>query len=115
MIDDDDGVRQFIADALSGNGYRVTAASNGPAGLAEFARDPPDVVIVDFAMPGMNGVEVVSRLRAAAPDLPVVMVTGYADMDAVDTVVAPEHLLRKPFRAVDLEATVDTVMASRTH
>jgi CheY-like chemotaxis protein len=63
-------------------------------------------MIVDYAMPGLSGAEVVARARTLAPGLPIIMATGYADMEPVDRVLQPENILRKPFRIDDLESAI---------
>ncbi len=113
VIDDDEGVRQFIVDSLEECGYAVVASSNGADGLRSLQDVPPDLVIVDFAMPGMNGVEVVNEARRHLPSLPIILATGYADMAAVDAVVDPSRVLRKPFRVDDLNAAVRAALADR--
>jgi signal transduction histidine kinase len=106
VIDDDNAVRQFIVECLEMLGYQVSQASDGEAGLASLGDDPPDLLIVDYAMPGMNGVEVIQKVRQQAPRLPIILATGYADMDAVDKVVDQGGLLRKPFRINALQTAV---------
>ncbi|MFN3669324.1 MAG: response regulator [Brevundimonas sp.] len=111
VIDDDPAVRRFVVDCLEGLGYRVNEASGGEEGLASLSAAPPDLVIVDYAMPGMSGVEVVSRAHTLSPGLPIILATGYADMEAVDAVMPPENVLRKPFRIADLETAVRRALA----
>jgi signal transduction histidine kinase/CheY-like chemotaxis protein len=113
VIDDDAGVRRFIAECLEMLGYRVSQAASGQDGLASLAADMPDLLIVDYAMPGMNGVEVVQIARARAPNLPIILATGYADMEAVDKVIGRGGLLRKPFRINDLQAAVVDALKSK--
>ena len=106
VIDDDDGVRQFIVDSLQGSGYVVSATSNGVDGLKSLEGGIHDLLIVDYAMPGMNGVEVVKEVRRRTPTLPIILATGYADMAAVDGVMDADRVLRKPFRIDDLNTAV---------
>ncbi len=79
MIEDDDGVRRFIVDCLQSLGYTVSEASGGLEGLAQIRTETPELLIVDYPMPGLNGVDVINQSRAAAPDLPIILATGYAD------------------------------------
>lgn len=78
-IDDDVHARGFLADSLDALGYRVIEAEDGPSGLAELERSRPDLMIVDFAMPGMNGAEVAKAALARVPNLPIMFASGYAD------------------------------------
>jgi CheY-like chemotaxis protein len=102
VIDDDAGVRRFIVECLEMLGYQVSQAPADRKAWPVLGSDEPDLLIVDYAMPGMNGVEVVQMARERAPDLPIILATGYADMDAVDKVIGLGGLLRKPFRIDDL-------------
>jgi DNA-binding response OmpR family regulator len=81
VIDDDPSVRVLVADVLEAEGYTVTAAEDGFAGLRSIDADRPDCVVLDVMMPGLDGHAVLQRIRAAdgGPDLPVVMLTAAAD------------------------------------
>lgn len=103
LIDDDERVREVMTDALTDAGARVVAAANGEEGLKRFAAQRPDIVIVDFAMPGMNGAEVARRVRAVDAMLPVLIVSGFAQTTSLAELTGPDFdLLRKPFRNSDL-------------
>jgi PAS domain S-box-containing protein len=106
VIEDDQDVRRFIVECLANLGYRVNEADNGYSGLEQLQAETPDLLIVDFAMPGINGAEVATLARERRAALPIIFVTGYADMDAVERVPGPKHLLRKPFDVVGLSDVV---------
>jgi CheY-like chemotaxis protein len=106
VIDDDPDVRRFLADTLDSLGFAVVQAEDGPAGLAAFARHPPDLVILDYAMPGMTGAEVAQSVRAHTKDLPILFATGYADTKALDHVAEDAMVLRKPFGVDELHRAV---------
>ncbi len=113
VVEDDPGVRQFIVECLETLGYAVASAAHGQEGLQQLsAGEPPELLIVDFAMPGMNGAEVAAEARRRAPGLPVLLATGYADMDAVHQVIDPDHVLRKPFQIDDLARAVRGALAA---
>ena len=60
-------------------GHRIATASNGPDALDQFARHKFDLVVTDYKMPRMDGLELISRLRSVAPDLPIILISGYVD------------------------------------
>ncbi|WP_181703956.1 response regulator [Chthonobacter albigriseus] len=104
VVDDDPAVRAVTAAYGTTIGHQIQEADGGPAALALIeAGEPFDVMVVDYAMPGMNGVELAERIRALRPGLPIVFVTGHAEADALD---AMERYLPKPFRQEDLQAAI---------
>jgi CheY-like chemotaxis protein len=113
VIDEDPDVRGFIAAALEEDGYRVREAGDGEEGLAEIERDRPDLVIVDFIMPGMSGAEVASTIRARIPDQAILFVSGYSETEAVKSTAPDAPLLTKPFRADALAKAVRNAIAPR--
>ena len=112
VIDDDPDVRAFIAAALEEQGYRVREASDGRGGLASIARDKPDLVILDFIMPGLSGAEVANRILIKDPDQPILFVSGYSETAAVKRVAPEAPLLTKPFRADALDKAVRAALAT---
>jgi CheY-like chemotaxis protein len=106
VIDDDPDVRGFIAATLEEQGYRVSQANDGRSGLAAIAREKPDLVILDFIMPGLSGAEVANRILAKQPELPILFVSGYSETEAVKRVAPRAPLLAKPFRAEALDQAV---------
>ncbi len=102
VVDDDDAVRAVTAGMLSDLGYVVLEAGSGGAALDVFDRNEAiDAVVLDFAMPGMNGGEVARELSDRKPGLPILFATGYADEDALAS--TPDGLLvRKPFEESEL-------------
>lgn len=76
VIDDDPAVTSVLRRGLSYEGYTVTTAADGSAGLAAARQTPPDLVVLDIMMPGIDGLEVLRRLRAADATLPVLMLTA---------------------------------------
>jgi CheY-like chemotaxis protein len=98
VVDDDDEVRGFLREALTDIGHVVIEASSGPEALKLLQDDRPDVMLADFAMPGMNGAELGAAARKLWPGLPVVFASGFADIAQVKAAVGPDAaIIRKPF------------------
>jgi CheY-like chemotaxis protein len=76
IVDDEEAVGYVFERYLAIKGYRVSLACSGEQALEAFGRDRPDLVITDFKMPGMNGDELLRRLRALAPGLPAIMISA---------------------------------------
>jgi len=106
VIDDDPDVRAFIVASLEEQGYRVRQASDGREGLAAMEREVPDLVVLDFIMPGMSGAEVAHQIRALRPDQPILFVSGYSETEAVKRTAPNAPLLAKPFRSDALQKAV---------
>ena len=113
VIDDDDDVRQFIVASLQERGHLVIEAGNGQEGIAKFVEAEPDLVILDFLMPGMSGAEVASHILAARPDQRILFVSGYSETDAIRKVAPDADILAKPFRAAVLDEAVREALAGR--
>ena len=113
VVEDDAAVRRFLVECLEMLGFVVLQAASGMEALDCLADARPDLLIVDFAMSGMNGAELTLAIRNQLPELPVILATGYADMDAVDKIVPADRVLRKPFRIDDLAAAVRAALAER--
>ncbi|ANN74092.1 hybrid sensor histidine kinase/response regulator [Bordetella bronchialis] len=106
VIDDDASVRHLIVECLEILGYEVRQAADGEEGLALLREEPPDLLMVDFIMPKLNGAEVIEQARKLVPDLPVILATGYADAQVSGTVLEHERVLQKPFNLDQLAAMV---------
>jgi DNA-binding NtrC family response regulator len=81
VIDDEKPTLMMFRLTLSAQGYDVFTAENGEEGLETFARERPGIVLTDIKMPGMNGVEVLKRIKAIDPATQVIVITGHGDMD----------------------------------
>ncbi len=111
LIDDDNGVREVTATMLRDLGYRVQEAGSGGAALDLLEREPDiDLLLIDFAMPGMNGADVVRRVHTIRPLLPALYITGYADHSALGA-VGENHIIGKPFHPDELAHKVRSALA----
>jgi two-component system response regulator MprA len=111
VIEDDPAIRDLLRRGLSYENYKVTTANDGISGLAAARDNPPDLVILDWMMPGLDGLEVCARLRAAS-NVPILMLTA---KDAIpDRVLGLEtgadDYLVKPFAFQELLARVHALL-----
>ena len=106
VIDDDPDVRGFIVNSLEEQGYRVREASDGREGLAAMDRETPDLVVLDFIMPGLSGADVARQIRSKRADQPILFVSGYSETEAVKRTAPDAPVLAKPFRAEALQKAV---------
>lgn len=111
LVDDDHDVRLFLATTLEALGFNVTAAESAEDGLAVLDSIDPDILLVDFAMPGMNGAQMAEVVRARYPDLPIIFASGYSQTAAIERAVGKSAVvLRKPFGVSDLEAVLNAAL-----
>jgi CheY-like chemotaxis protein len=99
VVDDEPGVRRLVCRMLAQGGYGTSEAADGAEALASLrAGLAVDLVLSDVAMPELNGVQLLEALSVSHPDLPVLLISGYAVEDLVARgIAAPCGILRKPF------------------
>jgi CheY-like chemotaxis protein len=113
VIDDEPEVRQVLHEFLASRGYEVCLASSGIEALEHLDKLKPDLVLLDVAMPGIDGVETLRRIVAVDPSLPVIMVTANADIGVTSKLLAlgAVDYVPKPFdldyldQAVSIQVT----------
>jgi CheY-like chemotaxis protein len=111
IVDDDTQVRDLLHDTLELLGYRVLDADGGPAALRLLQAGKPDLLVLDFAMPQMNGAQVADLARQLWPDLPIVFASGHADTAAIKAAVGEDApILRKPFEMDALARTLSGML-----
>ena len=110
LVDDEDLVRMSTADMLMDLGYTVVEASSGEEAVRLVADGlRPDVLVTDHLMPGMTGVELARDLRSRRPDLPVLIVSGYAEAEGLGSEIAR---LTKPVRNAELAESLSSLSKS---
>ena len=112
LVDDDKQVRRFVGESLRHLKYQVVDVSNGQDALARLRESHFDLLVVDFAMPGMNGAEVARAAKEMQPSLKVLIVSGYADSAAIEALLGDTPLLRKPFDVHALSVAVAEILRS---
>ena len=105
LVDDEEIVREATAAMLTDAGYTVMQAGSAAEALKIARGDSePDIVIADYKMPGMSGIELAEALRATRPSIPFLLITGFANLTDADSDGLPR--LAKPFREVEIAARV---------
>ncbi len=111
VVDDDATVREVVITYLTAAGHSVTSAEDGPSALEAAARTPPELVVLDLMLPGVDGLDVCRRLRERS-DVPVIMLTAKGTVS--DRVVGLEQgaddYVTKPFSPRELVLRVDSVL-----
>src|SRR6266404_976203 len=103
VIDDEAAIRDSLRMTLEYEGYEFIGAATGQEGLALAERESPDLVLLDIKMPGMDGIDVLGRIRSQNESLPVVMISGHGTTStAVEAIKrGAVDFLDKPFDSID--------------
>jgi len=111
VVDDEPTVREVVAGYLRRDGHIVSEAADGPAALALLESDPPDLVVLDMMLPGVNGLDILRRIRQMG-DMPVIMLTARAEeSDRVAGLeLGADDYVVKPFSPRELAARVNGVL-----
>lgn len=114
VVDDEQEVRQVLFEFLSSRGYDVTTASGGAEAVAVVGTVKPDLVLLDVAMPDIDGVETLKRIVAIEPALAVIMVTANSDIGVTSKLLAlgAVDYVPKPFDLDYLDQAVSTQVAA---
>jgi two-component system cell cycle response regulator CpdR len=112
IVEDDEAMRAFLMEAMSRSGYAAEAVTNGSEALSRIEAEPFDLLLTDIRMPGLDGLELVRKVREHNPKLGILLVTAFAQ-DALGV----EHLdgtrtdvLSKPFNLNELLDRVGTIL-----
>ncbi len=113
IIDDEAGIRESLETLLSLEGYTVETAPDGEAGLVMLEEKSYDLVLLDLALPGQNGIEIVGRIREKELELPVIMITAYGTVgNVVDAIRAgAQNFVQKPWDNEKLLADIRSAIA----
>ncbi len=109
VVDDEPLVSNAVKMMLTFDGHDVVTASHGKEALALFEQDKFDLVITDYAMPGMKGDELAAAIKSRVPGQPVILITAYAEMLKTSNVPlgAVDYIISKPFLLEDLRTAIN--------
>ena len=113
IVDDDTTIVELLEQYFEDAGYRVEFALHGGDALTLIQHEPPDLVLLDIAMPGMDGVQVLRRILALEAAPPVIIVTGHEDgaLAAETRALGAVDYITKPFDLPRLRRAVNTALA----
>lgn len=116
VIDDDEDLRTLIKAMLERVGHRVEEAADGAEGLKAFGKSPPDLVLTDISMPGIDGHEVISALKVANKSVPVIAISGGGSMPKDELLLKAAQLgaaevIMKPFEFEQLAGAVGRALS----
>jgi CheY-like chemotaxis protein len=112
VIDDEEHLRNLLADILKTGGYQVKTAPHGKEGLTSFQEEQYDVVITDLGMPEMSGLEVAEEIKRIDPSTPVVLLTGL-NVQLGDEIIKDKKVdlvISKPFQLAEVLETVQNAL-----
>lgn len=115
IVDDEADMRFAVRMLLERSGFSVDEADQGEAALAKIDSDPPNLVLLDMRLPGMDGVQILQKIREKTKDLPVIMVTGYGNIELAEQALqlGADHYLSKPFHNKELLDVVRNTFVKR--
>ncbi len=113
IIDDEAAIRESLETLLSLEGYRVETAIDGELGLDRIGQHAYDLVLLDLALPGRNGIEILGTIRDRQPELPVIMLTAYGTVDNVIDAIrgGAQNFVQKPWDNEKLLADIRSAIA----
>ena len=112
VVDDDPTVSDVVRRYLERAGYDVVLAADGPAALGAYAREEPDLVVLDLMLPGMDGLEVCRRLRDSSTEVPIIMLTALGEESdrVLGLQLGADDYVTKPFSPRELVLRVQSVL-----
>lgn len=116
VVDDDVHVRMMLEAVLESEGYSVVLAHSGPEALAMMKEEQPSLVLLDYMMPGMNGLDVLREIKKSHGQTKVIMVTGHGNEKLANEMLksGAADYIQKPFAMDQLLSSVKRVLSVRT-
>ncbi|AEA34425.1 response regulator [Hippea maritima] len=97
VVDDEDAIRLLYEEEFEDEGYEVVSCASGDEAIEKFEQEKPDLVILDIAMPGMSGLDVLAKIKEKSPKTPVIMSTAYSHYkNDFYTYVADAYIVKSP-------------------
>ncbi|WP_339251977.1 response regulator [Sporosarcina sp. FSL W8-0480] len=113
IVDDQPGIRLLLSEVFRKEGLETRLASNGAEALRSVRERKPDCVLLDMKMPGIDGVEVLKRIKKESPYIPVFMMTAYGEIELTEQALnnGAEKYITKPFNIYEVrDAVMDVIL-----
>ena len=112
IVDDQQGIRLLLNEVFKREGYETFLAANGIEALDIAERIKPNGVLLDMKIPGMDGIEILKRLKSKMPEVPVVMMTAYGELDLIQEAMklGAAHYFTKPFDIYEVRDAVNAML-----
>lgn len=109
VVDDQNGIRMLLVEVFSSEGYQTFQASNGKLALEVVRQEKPDLVLLDMKIPGMDGLEILKHIKRIDPEIKVIMMTAYGELNIINEATAIGALMHftKPFDIDELRVAVN--------
>ncbi|ANY73522.1 response regulator [Paenibacillus ihbetae] len=109
IVDDQNGIRILLVEVFSSEGYETFQAANGKAALEIVKLHEPDLVLLDMKIPGMDGLEILKHIKQMNPDIKVIMMTAYGELDMIKEATDLGALMHftKPFDIDEMRQAVN--------
>lgn len=112
IVDDQPGIRLLLKEVFSKEGYEAIAAGSGKEALDKVQEACPDLVLLDMKIPGMDGIEILKRLKKSNPGVHVIMMTAYGELDLIKESMnwGAERYFTKPFDVFEVRDAVKQLL-----
>ncbi|WP_311081022.1 response regulator [Paenibacillus polymyxa] len=109
IVDDQNGIRILLMEVFGSEGYETFQAANGKIALEIVEKEPPDLVLLDMKIPGMDGLEILKHLKTMNPDIKVIMMTAYGELDMIKEATELGAIMHftKPFDIDEMRIAVN--------
>lgn len=112
IVDDQNGIRVLLMEVFSSEGYSTYQASNGKIALSIVREESPDIVLLDMKIPGMDGLEILKQIKKMEPQMKVIMMTAYGELDMIKEATDLGAIMHftKPFDIDEMRVAVNMTL-----
>ncbi|WJY26529.1 response regulator [Sporosarcina trichiuri] len=112
IVDDQAGIRMLLSEVFKNEGYDTILAANGIEAIRKLKEEEPDCLLMDLRMPGMDGKEVLQKIKTSYPDYPVVLMSAFSEEEMVRSVpgLRADHYFKKPFDIHEVRRVINHLL-----